>query len=74
MTRTKTEIVPSTGTRPARTELPQRLRGIVAHRTEEILAEVAPTVRRFRTFLLVVMICIPVFTVGLIAALWHLAH
>ncbi len=38
-----------------------RLRTVVARRTEEILAEVAPTIRRFRTFLLVVTISLPLF-------------
>jgi len=74
MTRTRTELAPSTGTSPVRTAVPQRMRDVIHHRTEEILAEVAPTVRRFRTFLLVITICIPVFMVGLIAALWHLAR
>lgn len=52
----------------------QRLRMVAAHRAEEILAEVAPTLRRVRTFLLVATISIPMFLAGLVAVLWHLAH
>ena len=52
----------------------QRLRMVAAHRVEEILAEVAPTLRRFRTFLLVATISIPLFLAGVVAVLWHLAH
>jgi hypothetical protein len=52
----------------------QRLRMVAAHRAEEILAEVAPTLRRLRTFLLVATISIPLFLAGLVAVLWHLAH
>jgi hypothetical protein len=43
-------------------------------RMEEILAEVAPTIRRFRTFLLMAIICMPLLVIGFIAVLWHMAH
>ena len=56
------------------TSVGQRLRVVAAQRAEEILAEVAPTLHRFRTFLLVVTISIPLFMLGLIVALWHLRH
>jgi len=52
----------------------QRLRVVVAHRAEEILAEVPATLRRLRTFLLVLSISVPLFLVGVVAVLWHFAH
>jgi len=52
----------------------ERLRMVAAHRAEEILAEVAPTLRRLRTLLLVATISIPLFLAGLVAVLWHFAH
>ena len=52
----------------------RRLRMVAAQRCEEILAEVAPTLRRLRTLLLVATISIPLFLTGLVAVLWHLAH
>ena len=52
----------------------QRLRAVAAHRAEEILAEVAPTLKRLRTLFLVLTISIPLFMVGLVAVLWHFAH
>lgn len=54
--------------------LGQRLRVVVANRTEEILAEVAPTLRRLRTFLLVVTITVPAFLTGLLVVLWRIAR
>jgi hypothetical protein len=47
---------------------------VAAQRVEEILAEIAPTIRRVRMFFLVATICLPVFVIGLVAALWHLAR
>ncbi len=52
----------------------QRLRVVVAHRAEEILAEVPATLRHLRTFLLVLSISVPLFLVGLVAVFWHFAH
>jgi hypothetical protein len=52
----------------------QRLRIIAVQRAEEILSEVAPVLRHFRMFLLVVTISLPLFMLGLIVALWHLGH
>ena len=52
----------------------ERLRTVAANRVEEILGEVAPTLRRLRALLLVATISIPVFLAGLIAVLWHFAH
>ena len=47
---------------------------MLAQRVEEILAEVAPTLRRVRTFLLVATICVPVSLVAMVVVLWHLGH
>jgi hypothetical protein len=52
----------------------QRLRVVASNRAEEILAEVAPTLRRLRIFLVVATISIPVFLAGLVAILWRLAR
>ncbi|HYT81187.1 MAG TPA: hypothetical protein VEQ37_18415 [Actinomycetota bacterium] len=52
----------------------QRLRVVVAHRAEEILAEVPATLRHLRTFLLVLSISVPLFLVGLVAVFWRFAH
>src|SRR5947209_3823268 len=72
---TKAELTPmaDSGLRTT-TGIVQRLRVVVAHRAEEILAEVPATLRRLRTFLLVLSISVPLFLVGLVAVLWHLAH
>jgi CHASE3 domain sensor protein len=47
---------------------------VLAHRAEDVLAHVAPILRRLRTLLLVVTITIPLFLVGIVAVLWHLAY
>ncbi len=73
MRTTKTQIVPAAPNLPAPTA-GRRMREIMTHHTEEILKEVAPTLRGFRTFLLVLSISIPLFFFGLIAALWHIAR
>jgi hypothetical protein len=69
----KTQLAPAhpldTGT-----TLAHRLLGVLVFRAEEILAEVAPTMRRVRHMVLAITICIPLFTVGFVVALWHLAH
>jgi hypothetical protein len=67
-------VVPTTENGLTTATIAQRLRMMAAHRAEEILAEVAPTLRRLRTFLLVATISIPLFLAGLLAVLWHLAH
>ena len=54
--------------------LGQRLRVVVARRADEILAEVPATLRRLRTLLLVLSVSVPVFLIGLVAVLWHVAH
>ena len=72
--RMKAQLAPASRTVITTGSLGRRLRTIVAQRTEEILAEVAPTIRRFRTFLLVMTFSLPLFLAGFVAALWHLAH
>ena len=67
------QLVP-TGGPPVPQTLRQHLRGIFVRHTEEILAEVAPTLRRLRTLLLVLAISIPVFFAGLLVTIWHLAR
>jgi hypothetical protein len=52
----------------------QHARTVVAHHGERILAEIPTTLRRLGTFLLVLSISIPVFFVGLLVVLWHLAR
>jgi hypothetical protein len=71
MTTTNSKLVPVD--HPPAT-LRERLRGVVAHHTEEVLAEVAPTLRRLRTLLLVLAISIPAFFVGLLVVIWRLAR
>jgi hypothetical protein len=70
----KAHVVPTTENGLTTATIAQRLRMMAAHRAEEILAEVAPTLRRLRTFLLVATISIPLSLAGLLAVLWHLAH
>ena len=72
MNRSQTPLIPVGSERQAR--LHERIRGVVAHHTEEILAEVAPTLRRLRTLFLVLAISVPVFFAGLLFVLWHLAR
>jgi hypothetical protein len=47
---------------------------VVAHGAEGVLTEVTATLKRLRTFLLVLSISVPVFLIGLVAVLWRLAH
>ena len=70
----KAQVIPTTETGHTAVTIGRRLRMVAAQRAEEILAEVAPTLRRLRTFLLVVAISIPLFLAGLVAVLWHFAH
>ncbi len=54
--------------------LARRLRTVIARRADDILAEVPATLRRVRTFLVVLSISVPLFLGGLVAAMWHFAH
>ncbi len=75
MRATKTKLSPvADGELTTTGAVVQRLRVVVAHRAEEILAEVPATLRRLRTFLLVLSISVPLFLVGVVAVLWHFAH
>jgi len=51
----------------------RRLRLVASQRAEEFLAEIPATLRRVRTLLLVCSIAVPIFLIGMIAVLWHLA-
>jgi hypothetical protein len=70
----KTQVLPAVPDTSAGVTLGQRLRVIAAQRAEDILAEIAPTLRHVRMFILMLTISIPLFMAGLVAALWHLAH
>jgi hypothetical protein len=48
-------------------------RAVVARHGERILAEIPTTVRRLGRLFVVLSISIPVFFVGLLVVLWHLA-
>jgi hypothetical protein len=74
MRTSRTEILPAYDARVGQQTLRQRLWGVAAHHTEEILAEVAPTLRRLRTLLLVATISLPLFFAGLLIVMWHLAR
>ena len=74
MRTSKAHVVPTTENGLTTATIGKRLRMVVAHRAEEILAEVAPTLRRLRTLLLVATLSIPLFLAGLVAVLWHFAH
>jgi hypothetical protein len=63
---------PGNGLQPVSDE--RGLRTVAVRRVEEILSEVAPTLRQLRTFLLVATISAPLFLTGLIVVLWRLAH
>ncbi len=70
----KAHVVPTTENRRTARTIGQRLRMAAAHRQEEILGEIAPTLRRLRTLLLVATISVPLFLARLVAVFWHLAH
>jgi hypothetical protein len=69
-----TQLLSTGGSSVPRATLRQQLRALLALHTEEILAEVAPTLRRIRTLLLVLAISVPAFLAGLLVVLWHLAR
>jgi hypothetical protein len=54
--------------------LAQHARRVVAHHGEKILAEIPTTLRRLGTLFLVLSISLPLFFVGLLLVLWHLAR
>ena len=69
--KTRALPAPPAPARPVSTR--EHLRRLVGGRLEEIMAQIAPTIRRFRTFLLVATICLPLLVIGFIAVLWHMA-
>jgi hypothetical protein len=70
----KAQLVPATENGTTTTALVGTCGMVLAHRAEDDLAHVAPTLRRLRALLLVVTITIPLFLVGIVAVLWHLAY
>ena len=74
MRTSKAHVVPTTENGLTTATIGKRLRMVAAHRAKKILAEVAPTLRRLRTLLLVATLSIPLFHAGLVAVLWHFAH
>ena len=50
----------------------ERFRDVGRRHVETVLAEVAPTVRRFRLLLTTMIVCIPVAVVGGLVLLWRL--
>jgi len=71
-TRAKVEVLPQSERVP--TALVPELKRVVVRHAGEIMAEVAPTLRRLRTLLLVATISVPVFMGALLVVLWHIAH
>lgn len=70
----KAELVLTGEEAVPRTTAAPRMRAIVAHHAEQILAEVPATLRRLRTLLLVLSVSVPLFLIGLVVVLWRLAH
>jgi hypothetical protein len=68
------DLEPMTTTQPADTlhVVGLRLRHVAATRIEELLAEIPATMRRLRTFLLVLTVSIPLFLLVLAVVLWRL--
>jgi len=56
-----------------RADFAQHARTVVAHHGEKILAEIPTTLRRIGTLFLVLAISLPIFFIGLLVVLWHLA-
>ena len=74
MNRTKAQIVPAPEQPMTGAAFAQQARTVVAHHGERILAEIPTTLRRLGMLFLVLSISIPVFFVGLLVVLWHLAR
>ena len=72
--KSKTQVLVAAPDPSADVSLGRRLSAIAAHRAEEILAEIGPTLRHVRMFILMLTISIPLFMAGLVVVLWHLAH
>jgi hypothetical protein len=74
MKATKAQVVPAPEHPMTGAVLAKRARTVVAHHGERILAEIPTTLRRLGMLFLVLSISIPVFFVGLLVVLWHLAR
>lgn len=70
----KARSVPTTTVVPVAGSLSHHLRLVVANHVEEILSEVASTLRGLRTFLLVATVSLPLFLVGFVVVMWRLAR
>jgi hypothetical protein len=51
----------------------QQARTLALYHGEKILIEIPRTLRRFRQFMFMMNITIPLFLAGLLVVLWHLA-
>ncbi|MDP9333222.1 MAG: hypothetical protein M3Q30_07950 [Actinomycetota bacterium] len=74
MKTTKTQLLPALDHPLKSVTLAQHARTVVAYHGEKILAEIPRALRRLGTLLLVLSVSVPVFFVGLLVVLWHLAH
>lgn len=54
-------------------QISRRLRLAATDRAEDVLRELPTTVRRVRTFLLVLSVTIPLFLIAVIVVMWRLA-
>ena len=74
MKTSRPEVVPTPVAPMSNADFAHHARTMVIHHGERILTEVPKVMRRIGLFLLVATITIPVFLVGLLLVLWHLAH
>ena len=66
-------LVPTPEQPMTRADFARHARTVVAHHGEKILAEIPTTLRRIGTLFLVLAISLPIFFIGLLVVLWHLA-
>jgi len=66
-------LVPTPEQPMPRADFAQHARTVVAHHGGKILAEIPTTLRRIGTLFLVLAISLPIFFIGLLVVLWHLA-
>jgi hypothetical protein len=74
MKKAKQQLVPVPQQPMTTATFADHARTVVAHHGERILAEIPTVLRRLGTLFLVLAISLPVFFVGLLVVLWHLAH
>jgi hypothetical protein len=70
---TKIQVVPAPRLPMTGAEFARHARTVLARHGEGILAEIPTVLRRLGRLFLVLSISIPVFLVGLLVILWHLA-